>query len=448
MTAIHARRAFLPQGWQEDVRLELSGGRIGSVTAGAPAQPGDECHGTLLPGLANLHSHAFQHAMAGLAEQRGPGSDSFWSWRETMYRFALTMTPDDVEAVAAHLYMQMLEAGFTRVGEFHYLHHARDGAPYGTLSEMAQRIAAASTGTGINLTLLPVFYARSGFGGTPGAQGQRRFLNDPDRFARLMDDCRALLTGVPGAVLGIAPHSLRAATPEDLAQILPLAQGGPVHIHVAEQVKEVEDCIAWSGARPVEWLLKNAPVDESWCLIHATHMTPAETRAMAAAGAVAGLCPITEANLGDGIFDAPTFLDAGGQFGVGSDSNILISLPEELRTLEYSQRLGLRARNVVADPCGSTGEHLFRAAMIGGARALQADMGLRAGAEADMVTLDTTAAAHVPTEQILDHWTFARGIAVDCVWAGGRRQVVGGRHVQRDTIARAHGRALEGLMRS
>lgn len=447
MTAIHARRALLPDGWHEDVRVEMSDGRIVSVTPDSPALPGDERHDTLLPGLGNLHSHAFQHAMAGLAEMRGPGSETFWSWRETMYRFALTMTPDQVEAVAAHLYMQMLEAGFTRVGEFHYLHHDRDGTPYAALSEMAQRITGASTGTGINLTLLPVFYARSGFGGTPGSDGQRRFLNGPDRFARLMEACRHLLTGVPGAVLGIAPHSLRAVTPDDLAEILPLAQGGPVHIHGAEQVKEVEDCIAWSGMRPVEWLLRNAPVDDKWCLIHATHMTPEETRAVAATGAVAGLCPITEANLGDGIFDAPTFFEAGGQFGVGSDSNILISLPEELRQLEYSQRLGLRARNVVAEPGGSTGLHLFQTAVTGGARALGAGMGLSAGNDADMVTLDTTAAAHVPVPQILDHWIFARGITVDCVWAGGRKQVSGGRHRDRAAIVRNFAQTMDILTR-
>lgn len=447
MTEIHARRALLADGWHEDVRVVMSDGRIASVTPDSPALPGDERHDTLLPGLGNLHSHAFQHAMAGLAEMRGPGSESFWSWRETMYRFALTMTPDQVEAVAAHLYMQMLEAGFTRVGEFHYLHHDRDGAPYAALSEMAQRIAGASTGTGINLTLLPVFYARSGFGGTPGSDGQRRFLNDPDRFARLMEDCRHLLIGIPGAVLGIAPHSLRAVTPYDLAEILPLAQGGPVHIHVAEQVKEVEDCIAWSGMRPVEWLLRNGPVDDKWCLIHATHMTPEETQALAATGAVAGLCPITEANLGDGIFDAPTFLEAGGQVGVGSDSNILISLPGELRQLEYSQRLGLRARNVVARPGGSTGQHLFQTAVTGGARALGAGMGLSVGNDADMVTLNTAAAAHVSVPQILDHWIFARGITVDCVWARGRKQVSGGRHRDRAAIVRKFAQTMDALMR-
>ncbi|MBB94938.1 MAG: formimidoylglutamate deiminase [Rhodobacteraceae bacterium] len=434
MTTLHARRALLPDGWRDNVRLTHDAGRIISVAPDTPAEPGDDCHDTLVPGMANLHSHAFQRAMAGLAETRGPTSDSFWSWREAMYRTALSMTPDQVEAVAAQLYVEMLEAGFTRVGEFHYLHHDRDGRPYDTLAEMAARIAGASARAGIGLTLLPVFYARSGFGGAATTDGQRRFANDVDRFARLHADCRDLLADLPGATLGLAPHSLRAATPEDLARVLPLTDG-PIHIHVAEQLREVEDCIAWSGARPVDWLLDAMPVDDRWCLIHATHMTETETRLMAARGATAGLCPITEANLGDGIFNGPEFLEAGGHFGVGSDSNIRISLPEELRQFEYSQRLAHRARNVIAEPCGSTGWRLFAGAVTGGARALGVPGGLTEGAWADMVTLDTRAAAHVATDQLLDHWIFAQGIFVDCVWSRGVRQVSEGRHHDREAIA-------------
>ena len=445
MTQIYAGQALLAGGWRADVRLTLEGERIVAIETGVPAQPGDERHAVLLPGLPNLHSHAFQHAMAGLAERRGPGADSFWSWRETMYRFALTMDPVQVRAVAAHLYMEMLEAGFTRVGEFHYLHHDRDGQPYADLAEMAAMISEASAEAGINLTLLPVFYARSGFGGGAPTEGQRRFINTPDRFARLLEACRALTEALPGAALGIAPHSLRAAAPADLAEILPLAAGGPIHIHVAEQVKEVEDCLAWSKARPVEWLLANAPVDGGWCLIHATHMTESESREMATRGATAGLCPITEANLGDGIFATEPFRAAGGAFGVGSDSNIRISLTEELRTLEYSQRLSLRARNVVAEPGGSTGGQLFGEALAGGARALGASMGLRPGHLADMITLDTAAAAHVPVDQLLDHWIFARGISVDCVWARGRKRVSGGRHLERERIAADFRRTMREL---
>jgi formiminoglutamate deiminase len=436
MTRLHASSALLPQGWQKDVRLTIEGGRIAEIETGVPAGAADERHHTLIPAMGNLHSHAFQRAMAGLAEVRGPANDSFWSWRTVMYKFALSMTPEHVEAVAAQLYMEMLEAGFSRVGEFHYLHHDRNGEPYANIAELAERIGAASTATGIGLTLLPVFYAHSGFGGTAPIEGQRRFINSLDSFADLMDGCRRITSTLAGAELGLAPHSLRAATPEELAKLVPMAGEGPIHIHVAEQVKEVEDCLAWSGARPVEWLLANAPVDQRWCLIHATHMTGDETRAMARSGAIAGLCPITEANLGDGTFQAPLFLEEGGRYGVGSDSNVLISLPGELRQLEYSERLALRARNVIAAPGGSTARALFDNAIAGGGAALKAPAGLAAGNHADIVSLDTSAIPYLSGDQIVDHWLFAGNVAVDCVWSLGTKQVEGGRHRSRDAINR------------
>lgn len=435
-TTLHAGAALLPQGWQADVRLTITDGRIASVETGVAASPADERHHTLVPAMGNLHSHAFQRAMAGLAEVRGPASDSFWSWRTVMYKFALSMTPEHVEAVAAQLYMEMLEAGFSRVGEFHYLHHDRDGQPYADIAELAGRIGAASATAGIGLTLLPVFYAHSGFGGAAPIDGQRRFINSLDSFARLMDGCRRVTDGLDGAELGLAPHSLRAATPDELRELVPMAGSGPIHIHVAEQVKEVEDCIAWSGARPVEWLLENADVDDRWCLIHATHMTDEETREMAQRGAIAGLCPITEANLGDGAFQAPLFLEEGGRYGVGSDSNVLISLSGELRQLEYSQRLALRARNVVAAPGGSTGRMLFDRAILGGGAALKAPGGLAVGHNADIVALDTKAVPYLSGDQLLDHFIFAGGVGIDCVWALGRKQVEGGRHLGREAINR------------
>lgn len=435
MTVIHAGNALLPDGLARDVRIAFSAAGIESVDMGVAARPGDERHRFVAPAMPNLHSHAFQRAIAGRAERRGPGADSFWSWRTEMYRAALSMTPEQVEAVAAQLYMEMLEAGFCRVGEFHYLHHDRDGAPYADPAEMAARIGAAAAETGIALTLLPVFYARSGFGGAAPVEGQRRFIHDVDAFARLMERAREIVAGLPGAVLGVAPHSLRAATPRELEEILPLAEGGPVHIHVAEQVKEVEDCIAWSGKRPVEWLLENMEVDHRWCLIHATHMTGDETRRMARSGAVAGLCPITEANLGDGVFEAPSFLAAGGRFGIGSDSNVLISLEEELRTLEYSQRLSCRARNVVAAPGQSTGLSLYRHALEGGAQALGAAGGIEAGGPADLLAFDLSAVDYLPAESVFDQFVFARGVRVDSVWVGGTRQVGAGRHRRRDAIA-------------
>ena len=435
MTTLFARSALLANGWQRDVRLELSGGRIARIETGVSAEAGDEQHDLLVPAMPNLHSHAFQRAMAGLAEVRGPTSDSFWSWRTVMYKFALSMTPEHVEAVASQLYMEMLEAGFSRVGEFHYLHHDKDGSPYSNVAELAERICAASAETGIGLTLLPVFYAHSGFGGAEPIEGQRRFINSLDRFEALMAGCRTAVSRLPGAELGLAPHSLRAVTPEELNKLVPLAGDGPIHIHVAEQVKEVEDCLAWSGARPVEWLLDHAQVDGRWCLIHATHMTDDETRRMARSGAIAGLCPVTEANLGDGTFSAPLFLEEGGRYGIGSDSNILISVPEELRQLEYSQRLALRARNVIATTGRSTGRTLFEHALTGGGAALRAPAGLAEGNHADIVALDTSAVPYLREDQIVDGWMFAGGVSVDSVWTLGRKRVDHGRHIRRQEIS-------------
>ncbi len=448
MQGIHAKSVLLPEGWVSNVRLTVDGGRIVGIEANVPAQSGDERNAVLVPAMPNLHSHAFQRAMAGLAEVRGPGPDSFWSWRTLMYRFALAMTPQQVEAGAAQLYMEMLEAGFGRVGEFHYLHHDKDGGLYANIAEMAERIAAAASETGINLTLLPVFYAHSGFGGTAPGEGQRRFIHSIEDFARQMEACRTLVAGLPEAKLGVAPHSLRAVTPHELAAILPLAADGPFHIHVAEQVKEVEDCIGQTGSRPEEWLLDHAPVNERWCLIHATHMTRDETRRVARSGAVAGLCPITEANLGDGIFDGSGYLEAGGVFGVGSDSNVLISVAQELRQLEYSQRLGQRARNVVAEANGSTGRRLFDAALVGGNRALADTSGIRVGAAADLVSLDTTAVPYLSADQILDQWVFAGGIAVDSTWVSGKKVVENGRHRHRDAISRRFEAVMRDLMAS
>ena len=434
LTSIHVKSALTPAGWQKDVRLTIEGSQITSVETGVAVQAGDERHDILVPGMPNLHSHAFQRGMAGLAETRGPGADSFWSWRNVMYRFALSMTPDHVEAVASQLYMEMLEAGFSRVGEFHYLHHDIDGSPYADISEMAQRIAAAASQTGIGLTLLPVFYAHSTFGGAAPNEGQRRFINTVESFERLLDGCRSVVKALPGGRVGVAPHSLRAVTPEELTAVVAMAKDGPIHIHVAEQVKEVEDCITWSGARPVEWLLDNAGLDGRWCLIHATHMTDDETRRMAQSKAIAGLCPVTEANLGDGTFNAVVFGEAGGKFGIGSDSNVLIGLPDELRQLEYSQRLLHRSRNVLASPGQSTGRALFDGAVDGGGIAMATKTGIAAGNPADFVSLRLPD-GDLADDLALDSWLFANGTKPDSVWVAGRRQVEGGRHHRRDEIS-------------
>lgn len=444
MAALHFTQALLPDGWASGVRIRIDSGRIAAIESGVAPGPEDERHATAMPGLPNLHSHAFQRLMAGLAERRlGPDGDDFWSWRELMYRIVGGITPDQMAAIAAMAFMEMLEGGFTRVGEFHYLHHQPDGEPFGDRAAMAVALAGAAAETGIALTLLPVFYAHAGFGGQPPQAGQRRFISDLDGFARLLEASGRALAPLPDAVLGIAPHSLRAVTPEELSALAAMAPKGPVHIHVAEQLKEVRDCLAWSGQRPVEWLLDHQPVDARWCLVHATHMTEAETARLAASGAVAGLCPVTEANLGDGLFPAVDFMAAGGRFGVGSDSNVRIDAAEELRLLEYGQRLIRRQRNVLAAADRSSGRFLLEAALAGGGQALGDAPALRPGARADLVAL-----AHDPVgvrDLALDRWIFGNG-RVESVWRAGRRLVSAGRHHARDEIERRFHRAAVQLL--
>ena len=450
MVSLWFPSALLFDGWAQDVRITFADNSIQRIEKGVAPGTTDTRHGIAVPGLANVHNHAFQRGMAGLAEVRGPAHDSFWTWRDVMYRFLDRLTPDDMQAIAALAYIEMLETGFTRVGEFHYVHHDIDGRPYANIAELGARVAEASSDTGIALTLLPVFYAHSNFGGKPPVPGQRRFLNDPARFAKLMDASRAAIAPLGDANIGVAPHSLRAVTPEELRDIVPLAQGGPIQIHAAEQTKEVEDCLAWSKARPVQWLLDNARVDERWCLVHATHMTAEETRALAKSGAVAGLCAVTEANLGDGLFPMPDYLGAGGRFGIGTDSNILIDPAGELRMMEYAQRLSLRARNVLSpEPGHSTGRTLFDGALTGGFQALGVShFGLREGAPADLVSLNAEdpvlAGRH--GDAILDSWIFAGNRPVDCVWRQGVKLVEGGRHRARLQITQRYKGALNRIV--
>ncbi|MET0281871.1 MAG: formimidoylglutamate deiminase [Steroidobacteraceae bacterium] len=453
MTTIFASQVLTVDGWRSAARLHIADGRIASLACDVKPEAGDERHAVIIPAVANLHSHAFQRGMAGLAETRGSATDDFWSWRDTMYRFASRMTPEQLEAVASQAYMEMLEGGFSRVGEFHYLHRDVQAQHYGDIGEMSSRLAAAAERTGIALTLLPVFYAHASFGGAPPREHQKRFISSVDEYARLIERCRAILAPQRRAVLGVAPHSLRAVTPAELAQVLEVARGigsnTPVHIHIAEQMGEVRDCVSWSGSRPVRWLLDNSAVDRRWCLVHATHMDADEIAGVAASGATVGLCPITEANLGDGIFPMPAFLEQGGQYGVGSDSNVHISLAAELSLLEYSQRLACRVRNVVQSNGASTGRTLFQQALTGGSMALGAPVsGLAQGAAADMVSLATREPALIcrKGDTLLDSWIFAGpGSGVDCVWADGRKLVENGRHTRREEIARAYRDAMEEL---
>ncbi len=450
MTTLWASQALLPSGWARDVTVSIGAdGRIDSVTPAT--KPTGHRAGILLPAPVNVHSHAFQRAMAGLTEGRGPDpADSFWTWRRLMYRFLDRLDPEQVQAIAALVQMEMLEAGYGANVEFHYLHHRPGGAPYDTLSEMAQRIAGAADETGIGLTLLPAQYQFGGCDRRELGPGQIRFGNDPDRFARLAEESRAALKNLPAdAAFGIAPHSLRAVTPEDVARAPTLADGGPVHMHLAEQVAEVEEVEAAYGKRPVEWFLDNNDVNDRWCLIHCTQMLPAETEGLAKTGAVAGLCPITESSLGDGIFDGVRWIGAGGRIAIGSDSNIRISLAEELRTLEYSQRLRDRSRAALATRDKTTGRRLFEAVCDGGARAAGRNTGrIAPGRLADLVALD---GAHIDLagqegDRLIDAYIFAGSDAmVRDVWSAGRHMVREGRHVARDAITAAYANAVEPL---
>lgn len=448
--AIFAARALLGERWGHDVRVSVSGGRIEAIEEKSAARSGDARVDTLLPALSNLHSHSFQRAMAGMTEHRTARRESFWTWREVMYRFLEHMTPEQAEAIAAQAFVEMQEAGFAAVGEFHYVHHQKGGTPYDDIAELSQRIMAAARETGIGLTHLPVLYTYGGAGGQPLSGGQLRFGNSVGQFARLLEECRSAAKTLPkDAVVGMAPHSLRATSPGDLRQALHLASNNPVHIHVAEQPKEVADIQQWLGARPVEWLLANTAIGKTWCAIHATHMTAEETRGLAASGAVAGLCPITEANLGDGPFNGPQWLAAKGRFGVGSDSNVRISLTEELRTLEYSQRLRDLSRNVLVPEQGSVGTFLYTEAARGGAQALGRDAGVIAeGKLADLAAIDSrhVSLCALKEGQLLDGLCFAAGEGVvSDVWSAGRHQVGGGVHVAREKIAARYRKAIREL---
>ncbi|MDF3853467.1 formimidoylglutamate deiminase [Paracoccus sp. P2] len=438
MTVIWAERALLPDGWAENVRVTVDRGRIAAVEK--DTAPQGHRAGLLLPALANLHSHAFQRAMAGLSEAKGPEPrDTFWTWRQIMYRFLDHLTPEDVEAIAALVQMEMLEAGYATNVEFHYLHHRPGAGHYDNIAEMGERIAAAAGRTGIGLTLLPVHYQFGGVDRRPLAPGQNRFGTTPEEFQRLLEGCEAALRALPpDAGIGVAPHSLRAVSPEGLAACVALRPGRPLHMHLAEQVPEIEEISAAYGRRPVEWLLENHNPDRRWTLIHLTHMTEDETRRLAATGAVAGLCPITESSLGDGIFNGTIWAEADGRIGFGSDSNIRISLVEELRTLEYSQRLRDRGRAILAEPGRSTGRVIYEAGMDGGATAAGRETGaIRPGLWADLVAvgLDNPVMAGRKGDQMLDSLVFAGhdGLVRD-TWSAGRHVVNDGRHMDRDRI--------------
>jgi len=428
---LFAPHALLPTGWARDVLLSWdAAGVLAQVTPNATPPAGTAtAFGPLVPGLANLHSHAFQRAFAGLSEYRGSADDSFWTWRDLMYRFALAISPDQLEDIATHLYIEMLQAGYTAVCEFHYLHHDPAGHAFADPAEMSMRLVNAAQRAGIGLTLLPVLYQHAGFGGQPARADQRRFVNSVEGLLEIVARVRA-----SGTRVGVAPHSLRAVGPDALRQLVAgIDADAPVHIHIAEQQQEVRECVAWSGQRPVQWLLANANVDARWCLVHATHMTTEERNALAATGAVAGLCPSTEANLGDGVFDASAYSAAAGVWGIGSDSHASVSAAEELRLLEYTQRLAQQRRNVLASPAHpQIADHLWLSAVHGGARASgRAIAGLAPGQQADFVVLDTRGPLdRLGPEQALANHVFTNHSRnnVRDVWVAGRLHVRDGEH--------------------
>ena len=452
MASIHADTALLPDGWRDNVRLELGeDGRISGVKPDFNGEPAETHVSCLLPAPANSHSHAFQRAMAGLTEHRSDNpQDSFWTWRELMYLFLDQLTPDHVEAIAALVQMEMLEAGYATNVEFHYLHHAPDGSPYERRGEMADRIMSAAKTTGIGLTMLPVHYQYGGCDLRSLVRGQCRFHNDLDGFAALCSDVRDGLKDLPAdSVFGVAPHSLRAVSPDSLGASRELADGGPFHMHLAEQRAEVTEVVQFLGARPVEWVLDNIDVGSDCCFIHCTQMEPHETEGLAKTGAVAGLCPITEASLGDGIFDGVNWFDAGGNISIGSDSNIRISLSEELRSLEYSQRLRDRSRAALARSTASTGRHILEAAIAGGAQAAGRHTGqIAPGYWADLMALDQQAVALAGRkgDQLIDSFIFAGDDhLVEDVWSAGRHLVTGGRHRNHDAIVSAYRETMAAL---
>lgn len=451
MNALFARHALLPGGWAADVLLEWdAAGDLLAVTPGAAAA-GAECADYVLPGMVNLHSHAFQRALGGLTEKAGAGPDSFWTWRELMYRFARNITPEHIEAIAAQLFSECLRHGYTALCEFHYVQRAPDGAMYARPAETAERVIAAARASGIGITMLPVLYSWSGFGEAALKPEQARFKTGAGDVLRMVEALAPLRDGQ--TEVGAAPHSLRAASAGQIRELLDgLPAGRPLHIHIAEQQAEVQQSLAYSGRRPVQYLMEQVELGPRWCLVHATHLDDGETAALARSGAVAGLCPSTEANLGDGLFPLPEFIGAGGAFGIGSDSHISQGAVEELRWLEYGQRLRLQRRNVAASADQrNVGDFLWQGALQGGARAAGREVGaLAACKRADLIVLDSEHPNLYgrAVDEVLGSLVFCgNDNLVRDVLAGGRWVVRGQRHVAQDAIAARYKRTLAELRR-
>jgi formimidoylglutamate deiminase len=438
--SLFAPSALLPGGWQRNVLLSWNrtGDLIAVRAAATPPVGTPVARGPVISGMPNLHSHTFQRAMAGLTETMGDPADSFWSWRTLMYRFAQRLQPRHLQAIGRHLYIEMLKAGYTSVCEFHYVHHDAGGQPYANPAELSLRVVRAAEEVGIGMTLLPVLYQYGGFGQAEPLPHQRRFINSPDWVLELRQHLQKAMPQNGNRRYGVAPHSLRAVSEASLSELIRGLDAedpqAPVHIHIAEQTREVDDCVASFGQRPVQWLLDRQPLDSRWCLVHATHMDNAEYAALARSGATVGLCLTTEANLGDGVFDAQRFLGDEGRWGIGSDSNVAVNPWAELRLLEYGQRLLHRRRNVLASPeAPVVADRLFDHAVSGGAAATGRPVaGLLAGQRADLVVIDPDAPNIDPgnPDQLLSSLVFCEhgNNPVRDVFVGGRQVIDNGQH--------------------
>ncbi|GMR14802.1 MAG: formimidoylglutamate deiminase [Gammaproteobacteria bacterium] len=449
---IYCKALLQGKRWRNDVIISLDpDGLITGIEQGS-AKDATECiYGTVIPGMPNAHSHAFQRAIAGRTGPRGTSRDSFWSWREAMYRCAGRISPDQFTAVAAGVFVEMLKAGYTTCAEFHYVHHQPDGTAYANLAEMSERLLEAASDSRIAMTLLPVLYCSAGFGLAGVEEQQRRFTNSTDQYLQLLAGCQKAMSGEALFELGIAPHSLRAVPGKALHEVLQAwpEQQYPVHIHIAEQPAEVESSLAHLGARPVEWVLDQFPVDKRWCLVHATHMSDNEVELAAASGATAGLCPTTEADLGDGRFKIARWLRAGGRMAVGSDSNVRISVAEELRLLEYNERLSSGQRNVLTESDTTCGRFLYAHAAIGGGIAIGQPVGqLDTGYRADLLELDDgheLLAGREP-DVAMDSWIFAGDRSmIKSVWVAGQCVIRQGVHAREESIRTAFANAIVGL---
>ncbi len=457
MKQVHCEEALLPSGWAHNVLLNIDeNGAFAAISSDQPAPADAErVSGIAIPGVPNCHSHAFQRAITGLTERRGQGKDNFWSWRNAMYQALSGIGPEELQGLAEQLYLELLSHGYTRVAEFHYLHHAPGGPPYSDPAEMSRRLIQAARNVGIGLTLLPVLYCRRGFDANPVESGQQRFAHSMDRYLQLLAELQAECAADPNLSLGIAPHSLRAVTPGELADCVTalesLPSSAPFHIHIAEQQREVEECVHHRGARPVRWLLDNVAVDSRWCLVHATHMDAGEVADLAASGAIAGLCPTTEANLGDGLFPAPDYLAQGGTIAIGSDSQVGVSPAEELRLLEYGQRLVHQGRAVLAsEQHPDVGSYLLQSVLAGGANAAGSVGGaLTVGASADLVVLDSEhpSLSGRRAATALNSWIFSsQGNPVRHVMQGGQWRIRDYQHREQAHISERFNRIQRQLL--